>query len=203
MRIFIIISSILILNIVSGQTKRTLTATQKKEYLEQSNWEVLDFKSLLENNVDKSTASKEETQKWIAEKLSLYTVSTFTLKGRFMYNDPINNQPLYEIDTYSVLSKDIRFEKKYLIIQLQYKITTDNSTPKYQTKIDSVYLPNLKNVDEIDKELIFWFYSNPSDKLFYSLRFNSDRETEIVLRLKKAFLHLCKDYWKSVKGETF
>lgn len=213
MRKIFLLSLFIILNQCYLYSQKTTKQIENEKWLKNYSksegfWKTSNIKGLLEEKLDESKASKSETQKWIVDKLSSYIVKNYETKGRFKYNNPIDESPMYEYESYSMLSKQIYFEQNYLILHFSYKVTSNDWTsPKYKEWSDSIYIPDLENITySYTSELNFWFFDNSIQKnlgRIYTLRFDFDRESAIGFRMKKAFVHLCSFYWKTVKNETF
>ena len=171
---------------------------QRERNNSESHWKNARVKDLLEQKLDLSKISKVETQKWIIEKLNAYSKVKYTTKG-MGYWDPITNGTKYMYHDYEVLSKEIYFSDKYLVLKFNYKEISSGSKPEYTKRVDSVYIPHLDGINYDYSEL----YLTMFDKAFFSLPVNFDRETEIGFRMKKALVHLCSFYWKEVTNEAF
>lgn len=189
-------------NFVIGQSKPKMTKLQILD--REWEWDRADIKTLLEKKADESKVSKPETQKWIIDKLNSYIVSHYELQGKYMYHDPITKKPFYEYETYDIISKNIYFSNKYLVLNFNFKITSLHwPQPKFKDRTDSICISDLSNVTFKFQEMTFEYLPNSEREYSYALKFDDGRETDIRLRMRKAFVHLCSFYWHKVKNESF
>jgi hypothetical protein len=78
------------------------------------------------------------------------------------------------------------------------------------TKSQNVTIPisDLKNFSFVNDKITFTTFANTirnNDYLsnYISFEFESLKETDIIFRMKLAFVHLAKYYYKSVSNEPF
>ncbi len=105
---------------VQIENERWLREFKKSE----RNWESTDIKTLLENKLDESKASKAESEKWIIGKLISYIPNEYTTEG-LGYWDPVYNKTAHHYYTYTIVSKRINFENEYLNLSYSFKITSN------------------------------------------------------------------------------
>jgi hypothetical protein len=196
---------VLILNHNYLFSQKTQKQIQVEKYLQkykesESNWETSDIKSLLENKLDHSKASKSETQKWIIDKLNLYVKKEWIVKGEDHW-DPVFSRTTNDYTTYTVLSKEISFDNEYLIISYKFKITDTDSYGKVEFR-NSTYKINISNLADLWYNQDHFTFSEFDNKIT-QIYFEFGKETDIGFRMKKAIVHLCSFYWKKVENETF
>jgi len=172
----------------------------KRQFLEIQN-----FKECFQ--LDDSKSSKLVTTAWLTQKLTAYiSTETTTLENTSPTGTLPQNEEYTKIPT-EILSREVRFAKDNLYLLIRKRCTTcKDPTEHYEYII--IPLKDLKTVSWTGNNLEFEAFSD-SIKInnfytnLYVLPFDFDKETDIAVRLKKAFVHLASFYWKPVNNEPF
>ena len=159
--------------------------------------------------LDTSRATKQKTMAWIKDKLSLYLKEEYSIYIENTNYDGYNpNSEKYFSRDESIKSKEVSFNGDNLLIEIEKSVLYGGT--RRETYNDSYTIPisNLKNVSFIKSSIIFETFDKTikkNDKLsnYESFEFDSRKETNINRRLKLAFVHLVKFYYKSTSNEAF
>jgi len=191
-----------------SQKKHPVLTDSKRETLEAA----YDWGDLSGNfDRDTSKASKQKTMNWIQEKLTLYIKDEYTEyreKPFYNPNDLFPNDRL--ITNTKIISKNVYFKDDNLIIELKKHIVNDNG--KVFENDDNYIIPisNLSNFEFNSKsdDINFTTFDNKINnnnryQNYAYFKFESGKETKIARRLRWAFVHLVKFYYKSTSAEPF
>lgn len=156
---------------------------------------------------DNSNASKYETETWILEKLNTITPKNYTL------NTPKLGSEYSLIPEY--------YETNYFNYNYYFDLHSLNITYQEQSSDGKLFGMKISipifDIDKIDLEGQFIAIRTHKDSIkkfdisrnkktvtsSFRTAFKSDQETDIIVRLKQAFLHLKKFYKKPVTNEPF
>lgn len=156
---------------------------------------------------DNSNASKYDTETWILEKLNTITPKNYTL------NTPKLGPEYSLIPEY--------YETNYFNYNYYFDSHSLNITYQEQSSDGKLFGMKISipifDIDKIDLEGQFIAIRTHKDSIkkfdisrnkktvtsTFRTAFKSDQETDIIVRLKQAFLHLKKFYKKPVTNEPF
>ncbi|MEY2923197.1 MAG: hypothetical protein RL108_1823 [Bacteroidota bacterium] len=156
---------------------------------------------------DNSNASKYDTETWILEKLNTITPKNYTL-----------NTPKLGSE-YSLIPEYIEtnyFNYNYYFDSYSLNITYQEQSSNGKVSVMKISIP-IFDIDYIDIQGQFLSISTHKDSIkkfdisrnektvtsYFQTAYKSNQETDILVRLKQAFLHLKKFYKKPVTNEPF
>lgn len=155
------------------------------------------------NSVNETLPSKEETEKWILSKFESYSLP-FSLNNSISYSNIVITTSINQI----------YFDEYYLIIIETFESTNETRPESERKIVTKIPVADINEISSYKNSSLFFTTNKKTILIKHGLKnqtvsetasfgFKSDTETDLIDRIKKAFLNLKRFYKMPKNNETF